>query len=445
MKTQSWKLIAVLTALALAALACANPLGGGLSEVDQIATTVAETLTASGVEGAGDNFPDPPATPDFEQPDAVRVAYVNNGGLWIWAEGVGSHQVYTGDNVEDVLFSDDGSRVAFKTSSSEFPHTGVWAVNSDGSNLRRLVTRDEVNALSPLGDAVYAVPYHWQFVPGTHTLAFNTRLQFNGPGLAIQDDIRLLDVDSGELSTLFDVGQGGMFYYSPDGSQIAVVKPGEIDLVDADGGNRRENVLVHPIVSTQSEYDFYTSPRWWADGSRLSVVIPSQEPFGDDPSMSVWTIPTDGSGASLESSFSAGMAIFNSDMLLSPDFSKVAYIVPVGEPVDNTWGLHIANLDGSGDVNFHTGRLSFVNWNPDSTWFAFKVENEYFLGQVGATAIRPLADSPPVFAMDWIDSGRFLYFSGSYGSFDIRIGSIAAPSYSIESASSDYPVFDISN
>lgn len=462
MKTQSWKMFTAALALVLAALACANPLNGGgtLPDGDAIATTVAETLTAAVSIGdeetevpPGDPSDEPPAATDPAptdapaggSPDVLRVAYGDEADLWIWTEGVGSDQVYTGDRVTDVLFSDDGSLVAFKTSTENYRFTGIWAVNVDGSNLRRLVTADEINVLVPLGDALRADLFQWQFVPGTHTLAFNTRLHYEGPGLDIQDDLRLLNIDTGVLSTLFDVGQAGMFYYSPDGSQIALVKPGEIDLVNADGSNRREDVLVHPHVNTASEYQFYAIPRWHAGGSQLSVIIPSAEPFGDDPSMAVWTVPTDGSGASLESTFPTSLALFDSDILQSPDFSKVIYLEQVGEPTDNTWELHIANQNGSGDINFYTGQMRFTNWNPDSSWFVFKENNEYFLGQVGSDGIWPLADTLPVFEMAWIDSGRYLYFSGSYGAFDLRIGSFAAPSYSIAGTNSEFPVFDISN
>lgn len=448
MKTQSWKWMAVLIVLVAAGLACVSSgNGGGPPDGDTIGTTVAQTLTAVG--GAGGEATDEPAAatdvPAGGTPEVLRIAYGDGNDLWIWTEGAGSNQVYTGDKVTDVLFSGDGTLAVFKTTNPGYEFTGVWAVNSDGSNLRRLVTAADVNALAPLGDALWAEPFHWQFVPGTHTLAFNTRFQYQGPGLDIRDDLRLLNVDTGDLSTLYDPGQAGMFYYSPDGGQIALVKPGEVDLVNADGSNRREDVLVHPFVNTASEYAFYAIPRWHADGSQLSVVIPSAEPFWDDPSMSVWTIPTDGSGASLESSFPTDMALFNSDELLSPDFTKVAYLERFGEPSDNTWELHIANPDGSGDTIFRSGHLGFVSWNPDSNWFAFREDSEYFLGQVGGGGPWPLADTPPAFEMAWIDSGRFLYFSGSYGSFDLRIGSFAAPSFSIGGSSSDSPVFDISN
>lgn len=458
MKTQSWKLIAAIIGLPLAALACANLLNAGgnrsgnLPGEGRLATMVTETMEAL----AGDvSIPvDPASAAVFDAlPDGLRIAYVSEGNLWLWSAEVGAKMAYSGDEVYDLRFSDDGTLVAFMTRIEDrqvvegvrFSH--FWVVNSDGSNLRQLLNAATVNALSPIpGRALGAVPYHWQFVPGTHTLAFNTRLLFTGPGVVVQDDLRLLDVDAGSVSTLLDVDQGGKFSYSPDGSQMALVRPGEIDLVNADGGNRRDNVLTHPIVNTASDYHFYAIPRWHSDSSQLSVVIPSAQPFGDIPSMSVWTIPADGSSPSLESEFPGGMAVFYSDLMLSPDFSKVAYMERFGEPSDTIWEMRAANLDGSGDTVLHTGKFRFTSWDRSSSGVVYSEGGSFFLVNLNDGSIQPLTDHPPAQEISWIDEEWFLYFSGEAysGSYDLRIGSIGGPSVSIGPVNTEFLVFAIS-
>ena len=67
------------------------------------------------------------------------------------------------------------------------------------------------------------VPYR-RWMPGSHTLLFNTRLDFEeGLGLYLSDDLHALDVDSGTNQPLLPPGEGGDFYLSPDGSQVALV------------------------------------------------------------------------------------------------------------------------------------------------------------------------------------------------------------------------------
>lgn len=436
----------------LAMLACANPFAGGLTDADKIATTVVETLAASSVGGGDDELPDAPELPDIGEPDALRVAYVDDGDLMIWTEGIGAAEVYTGDLVTEMIFSGDGTLVVFATATDDYSFTGLWAVNTDGTNLRRLVTGAEINALAPSDAPLRTVPFHLQFVPGTHTLAFNTQL-YGRPGLIIQDDLRLLDVDAGTLSTLFEVGQGGMFYYSPDGSQIAVVKLGEIDLVNADGSNRRENVLVHPGVNTSAGYQFYAVPRWHTDGGLVSVVIPSAEPMGNDPSMSVWTIPTDGSPAVLVHEFptiATGASLSNlfaNGKLLAPDLDRLAFTTGVGEMTDNIWDLRTANVDGTGEVTLTTGSLQLLSWNRSGEWIAFQEEGEMFVVNAAGGAVQPLADVLPALRMTWLDGDRFVYVSGEGVTeiFEIRISRIGEPSEVIGTAHTNIPFIAVSH
>ncbi len=422
----------------------------GFSEptVDYVATTVAETLSAMNQgnqtpSGGGSTEPPqsatvpPPATatePPPPQPtqSVLKVALTEDTKLWLWTEGVGSIVLYDGDTVTNVLISEDGQVVVFQTNNANYELTGLWAVNSDGSNFRRIMDSATLDVFNTDKDAVEINIYHWTFIPGTHTLAFNTHLSYMRPGLAIQDDLRLLDTDTGELTTLLDTGQAGMFYYSPDGSQIALSTPSGISLINADGTNRRNDVFVYPSVITYSEYQWYAAPRWWPDGSQLSVVIPAEDPLMPAPTFSVWNIPIDGTPASMQGSYPMGLlALFNSSDLLSPDMTKVIYLEQFGDPVNNNWELHIADLYGGGDIVFHTGDLRFVSWSPDSNWFVFEEDGDMFAGQANNTGIWPIADTPPAKDMTWIDENRFLYLSGSSGAWNLQLGSFSQPSINI--------------
>jgi hypothetical protein len=253
-------------------------------------------------------------------------------------------------------------------------------------------------------------------------------------------------MDTGVLTTLLNVGQAGMFYYSPDGGQIALTTPTSISLINADGSNRRDNVLVYPSVITYSEYQWYSSPNWWPDSSQLSVVIPSEDPFAPGASMTVWNVPMDGSPAFFLGTYTTDLALFNSNLLISPDMTKVAYMQRVGPSANNTWDFHLVELYGASDTVFTTGNLRFVSWSPNSGWFVYTENQDMKVAQYGNPGSWPLADHPPARDMQWIDDNRFIYVSGSSGSWDLRMGSFSWPSVQIGTSTSDYLInFDFSN
>jgi hypothetical protein len=454
------KLYLFLIVVFLTILACGpsdNSPSTQAPDADAVATSVAATQTAAAQGGSPETQAPPPATqppatspPPATQappptPAALRVAFNDGNKLKLWTEGVGVTTLYTGDRVERLVLSDDGQVVAFTTLSMDWDFTGLWAARTDGSTVQRLVDAPTMNTFNSNPSALGAVPNQLAFIPGTRSLAFNTRLTFEGPGLLIQDDLRILNTNTGVLSTLLDVGLGGMFYYSPDGSQIALSTPTSISLINADGTNRRDGVLTYPAVITYSEYQWYSFPKWWPDSSQLSVVIPSADPMAAGASMTVWNIPTNGTPPIFLGTYTTDMALFGAETLISPDMSMVAYLQRVGLPQDNTWDLHIAELNGASDVVFTTGNLRFMEWSPDSGWFVFIDNQVYKVAQVGG-GVWPLADTPPARDMEWIDENRFIYISGNSGSWDLRMGSFSWASIQIGTSTADYlPTFDFSN
>jgi hypothetical protein len=446
-----------LTVIFVAALACIpmeNSTETPPANDDVVATSVAATMAASGSDDPAATVPPPPATqapptapPALSEPTApsvLRVAFTDGNKLLLWTEGVGVTTLYTGDRVSNLLLSDDGQVVAFVTQSPDWNFSGLWAAKTDGSTVQRLVDPPTMNAFNTNPSALGARPNHWEFVPGTHTLAFNSSLTFEGPGLLIQDDLRLLNTDTGILSTLLDVGEAGMFYYSPDGSQIALITPTTISLINADGTNRRDDVLTYSNVITYSEYQWYAIPRWKPDSSQLNVVIPSPDPMAPDASITVWNIPLDGTPPFFLGTYFTEAALFGPGSEISVDTTMVAYIKRVGQPTDNTWDLHIAELNGASDVVFATGKLRFYSWSPDSGWFVFTDNQEYKVAQVG-DGVWPLADHPPARGMKWVDENRFLYLSGSSGSWDLRLGSFSWKSIQIGTSTTNNLTFDFSN
>jgi len=440
-------MIAFVAMIMLVALACSLTPGGtdATPSDDVIATSVAQTLTASdGVGGDGGGSPSPsdmPVSPtDVPAPATpLHVVYVDDGELWMWSEAGGAVQLYSGEKVEKVILSPDTEVIAFTTIAQDFTTLGLWRIYVDGSGLQRLVSAADFDAIAASNpDAVSASPYLWQFIPGTHILAFNTQLQFEGPGLHIQNDIRHLDVDSGLQSIFLDTGQAGNFYYSPDGLKVAFTTSESVNLINADGTRRIDNVITFPFVITASEYSFYPVPVWTPDSSEFWVTIPPKDPFDTGPNnvSELFMVTSEGVPASF-GPFPGDLSHVEAGEKIAPDGSAVAYYESSGSGVD----LFIAEINGP-DTPYAENITNLKGWAPDASHFVYQTTSgEIWVGEVGAPAL--LLDSwggpgEVVFLQD----GSFVFASGTFGNFTLRLGTVTGGNDQIASPTADFPQFD---
>ena len=430
---------------------------------DAVATAVAQTLEAGGVPGEGppadvpgggdppggppDDVPpgdppgDPPADPPGGPPAVLRIAYLDDGDVWLWTEGAGAAEIYDGAfGANDVRISDDGMVVAFQLFDG-YTFVGLWAVNSDGTNARSLVDAATVTSMGTNPGAVGTEPYSWEFIPGSHTVAFNTRQFYEGPGLDIQEDLHLVDADSAVLTTLLAAETAGEFYYSPDGSQIALVTPTTISLINADGSNRRDDVLVYNSLITYSEYQWYAKPRWAADGNSLRVAIPTADILDPAATVAVFDIPTDGSPATSMGFTAAEPLAFMHQNVVSPDLQKLAFLRRAGVPTDNIWEIHFADLSTFALSYFHTGGVRFEVWSPDSVRFVFEEGGHLYVGQMGVTPVM-LPDTDRGTDPTWVDVDRVLYLSGSIGNWELRLQTVGGALTVIALTTGDFVPYD---
>ncbi len=375
----------------------------------------------------------PTNTPEPSGPAEVRLVYNDtNGLLWAWAEGGSPLQITSSGNVSDVRLSPHGEWVVYTRTISEGRDVSLWAIRFDGSQEQQLVSQAEFNAM-PLhpdifaGDVLSNQPYQIKFIPGGNTLAFTTYPQFEGSGLYDNKDLWLIDLENGTRSNLLPAGQAGHFYFSPDGSQMALVTPEDISLINTDGSNRRDAVLTYPFVYTYSEYAYHAEPVWAADGSFLRVTIPPQDPLGDPSALGhIYQIPTDGSPASMLGDLPLGL--FNYGQF-SPDLTQIAYLQQVGEAADNSWALRFANANGDESFEFTRGNLSFLSWAPDSNHFAFVQRSPWaiVLGQIGSAGTT-LVDVNPSFKLSWLNENQYFFQYQTEPEDQLRLGTLGAPS-----------------
>jgi len=413
-------------------------------------TQVAATFTSPALDEATiaptttESVAAPTETPEIT-PESVglRVVYANNNAIYLWQEGQPPKPITGyGGPIYSLDLSDDGQLVAFTRYVGDV-QTEIWAVNINGTNEHLLVSVDDFQAFDP--DALAVVPYHMGWVPGSHLLAYNTNQIFDGPQWGLYNDLRLVDADTLAQSTLLQPGEGGEFYYSPDGSQIAITTATTISLINADGSNLRPDVLQYEPVLTYSEYQYYAKPNWLSDSSGLKVIIPPVDSLSDPrPPTTLWDIPLDGSQA-VKTGEIITMPFFANSTAYAPDLTKIAYLIESGEPAQNIHELHFVNPDGSGDQIFHAEpQLNFAGWAQDSSHFAIKIGENQTLqtGQVGSP-YQPAVDMPAtIYQLKWIDAERYLYITAPENGAALYLAGLTSPSTSIDQLADPNAPFD---
>jgi len=453
---KSIKILILFSLISILLVACSAvpPPPPPVDEQVLLATMVAETVQAALDEPSAetpiptnasvDNNAPAPVAPTAEaapltavpqpvRPATLTVAYVKDGNVYVWAEGGSSIGLTNTGDARKLSISSDGQRIAYvRELASAPPAYELWVVNSDGAllNPQLLVSQVEMNALKAASQFTNADGFDFdqvEFRPGTHDLYYSTVPRFMGPGYAPSYDLRMVNVDTLAKSTLFDFGQAGAFTFSPDGAQIVLSAPDHISLVNADGSNFRENVLMYPLVITYSEYQYHPRPKWSVDSASLRVAVPPADPLADPlPPTALWYLPIDGSPATQLASIPA-IPFDWPDNAFSPDMSYIAYVKNVGDPTENQRELHIAYADGSNDYIVATGEnLSFRSWLPDSTRFTYSFlgtsDTGLYLGNLsGGDAFTIASLHQTVQQMSWVDASRFIYIHGNNGAFEFRI------------------------
>ena len=403
--------------------------------VNALAGTAAEALTAmphTGVtESATEALPTMPP-PEVEYPITVSFA-APDGSLYVWEDGMGAPQLLIPtDNICCTYISEDGTLIAF-TRYVDNNFSSLEVINSDGTNRRVLLDATGAAALPKPADAIGTEPDKVDWIPGTHTLSFSARHYFEGPGLFMNENFYLIDAETGGMETLLSTGNTTwQFAWSPDGSKVAISNPNGIAVYDSSGATIAPNILTYPFINTASEYAWTAYPTWSEDSTTLIARVPPQDPFfgtGADLNSSMWRVSAD--GLSGEQLFAGQMEyMMRGDTGVSPDLSKMLYLVQTGTPADNTYNLIVSNVDGSGSSVVASGQFqSDPVWSPDNSHFFYSVgwlpDSVPYIGQVGA-ASTPVLDFTNSVGGKWIDDNRYLTVTNDGGRWRLLLGTVGS-------------------
>jgi hypothetical protein len=377
-------------------------------------------------------LPSPTPLPESDHP--VTIAYTKEGAVYLWTEGEGSVALTEAQDVVDLRISDDGELIMYQRQDPvDYAFQELWVVNTRGTpDPRVLVSQSDLQEITPPNPDSWILGaglLNFTWVPNSHDVAYSTYVLIEGAGSALNHDLRLVDADTLEKSTLFENGQGGIFYYSPDGSQIALSNPESISLVNADGTNSRPDVLTYPSVITYSEYEYHPHPIWASDSASLRVAIPPHDPLADPlPPTGLWSIPVDSSPAELLGNVTAmGFAWPNN--AFAPDLQHVIYVSPIGEPSANQRELHTANADGTDDLVYDSGEsLEFTGWSPDSQHFIYVVNHEpnkgTYLGGLGEEPLQLSSEPHAMRDFQWVDGTQFAYTIKNGSQWELRLSNL---------------------
>ena len=417
-------------------------------------TSVAATLTAL----APANSTPEAATPELTLPEATSpaaaptstpatlpatVAYAKEGVVYLWTEGAVRPLTSPGSAVFEVILSDDGRWAAYTRQVDDLRQE-IWAVRTDGMDGNILMSSADFAAIDPAALAVLPNQIGW--VPGSHILAFNTHQVFEGPGISPYDDLHLINADTFERRTPFLAGEGGDFYFSPDGAQVALSTPTQIDLANLDGSNRRTAALSFDMVLTFSEYMYYPPVYWTADSSAAWVAIPPHDAMAvPAQATTAWKIPADGSAAVKTAEFAVA-PIIGFELPVSPDAARLAYLAEIGEQPAPQLELHLLALDGSSDETIHVAPfMDFLSWSPDGQHYAVNVgtEQALYLGTVGGD-FAPAPGAPAgVSSLDWLDNERFAYVQAGDSGASLLSGSLSIVPEVIDSLSEGFISYSV--
>ncbi|MBN2086243.1 MAG: hypothetical protein JW748_13570 [Anaerolineales bacterium] len=431
-----------------------------ISEGNTVASKVAVALTETAVAGGAAVTPEgtlpsgggPEETPTVDlgptatqtlMPTAdlphLRVAFISGGSPWLVAPPAPAYALSAQTGVDSVDISDDGQMVAYVRHTSFDQPGELRVVNWDGSGDRALLTSAQVGALEPLpAGAAFIDLYQVKWIPGTHNLFVNTKIQYEGPGLGRSDDLFLINAETGVLTNIFTPGNAGEIWPSPDGAKMVISRSTYLSLANIDGSGVIPNVVTFPSIITYSEYQYYPEPVWAADSSRFGVVIASEDPLAAATTGSIWLVNASTGAATLAATMNGNF--FFPHAVLSPTLTHVGYVVPTADPAVRE--SHVSTLDGSFGLHLADGNTGVDTFSPDGQYFSYYVGSGTadWIGSLGGgTFLVPGG----AMRLTWYNNTHFVYASGTTAAWTIKMGDTGGASTVIATPSGDRTSIDV--
>jgi len=353
----------------------------------------------------------------------IAVAFIKDGNIHIWDEATQQTRTITNTgDVFSVTISDDGQMIAFTRGSwvgdelEGYEQFALWAMNRDDGNLRELISAQDLRQRINPDERESSNFYQLSWIPQSHQLIFSGTsyiVQAEGLSHAIPQGAYLVDADTGSVTVLAEDTQNPHFLPSPDGKQIALMSPSHLSFINADGSNRRQDVLTYAEVG-------FTGPLFpmgaWTRDSRAFVMTGS---FESDPNFdinfTIWRISVDGS--SREALATVTKSTPNS-VTFSPDGKSVSFLQSTDQQPSEIAGWFVKSLvpeAGSLALPYYGKEAFFANlhWSPAGDAFAIN-DQDLFQLCPDATQDSQVCGEPIhlgsgiITKLQWVDETRFI-------------------------------------
>jgi hypothetical protein len=334
----------------------------------------------------------------------LRAFYFSDGNIWT-IEPPAPPILFSPDMIPDLenvcnrtsraLLSDDGKRIVFMLEGGAGFGLGeeVVALNFNGSGYRRLLSKEQTGKLELFGGRPDSVIDYITWIPETHNLFLTTA---GGPlgqsGLESNEDLFMLNADSGQYSKLLNAGEAGYPVPSPNGAMTALIKKYSISI------NRMDGAMLFEFPFPKSSEFIFGDPfafAWTGDSVSFGFLLRNESDNGVVYSINI---------SSGVSSVLGEIGEF-SQVMLSPALDYVGIIDPNG--------LSMEALDGSQRILLSEQSGGFLSFAPDGKHYAYYVDSSQARGQafLGSPDGQLIAIPSPIVPKQffWINNSQYVY------------------------------------
>jgi hypothetical protein len=353
----------------------------------------------------------------------IEVVFVKEGSLQVWDEATQQTRtiVDTGD-VFSVTTSDDGQTIAFTRGSwvgNEFDgyeQFALWAMDRDGGNPRELISAPDMRQRINPSERESSNFYQLRWLPQLHQLIFSgTKYIVQGQGLshAIPHGVYLVDTDKGSVAVLAEATENLHFLPSPDGKQIALMSPSSVGFINADGSNRRLDVLTYAEVGLAAP--LFPTGAWTQDSHAFVVTASFARDASFNVDFTIWRIPTD---TFSPEALATATRSHPRSVTFAPDGKSASFLQATDQEPSEIAGWFIKPLiPETGALALpNYGKETFydnLHWSPAGDAFAIKNQDLLQLcpnatqdSQVCGEPIH--LNSGIITTLQWVDATRFL-------------------------------------
>ncbi len=227
-----------------------------------------------------------------QQTQTPLIAFIEEGNLYTWQDGIRNALVETG-HIDRVWLNSEGTQVAYIQSDGrvqkpgydhlniadyQYESTSLWMIDIDGSNLRQLIDLDHYRGGYDYGTSIFIDELEW--VSGTSLIVFNTYemsevASYSHPHVHIY----ALDTETGQVSLRYQSDEEGSFSVSPDGIYAVSRTETSISLFPLSGigngdGGVPEAVTLYSYERSANDFHnyYYPSVQWSADSQSLIAI-----------------------------------------------------------------------------------------------------------------------------------------------------------------------------